>query len=302
MSPGSGVGTYTLKVTTDDQVSLHVEVSGGGPDVLFLHEFSGDYRSWEQQVRALSRRYRCVSYSARGFPGSDVPMALESYSQARAVQDAVQVLDAVGSDSAHAVGLSMGGFTVLNLVLDHPERFRSAVVASCGYGADTDPDTFRTEMKALADLFLKEGSAHVAALTAKSPYRLAFRETDPRGFADWHEALAQHDPVGASNTLVGIQSRRPTLLQLAGRMGGLRVPTLFVAGDEDDPCLEANLVAKRSSPLAALAILPRTAHTVNLEATMAFNSLLLDYFAQVDAGRYSPRLTESIAPEGGWVR
>src|SRR3546814_7836048 len=85
----TGVGTMPdLTVTTDDGVALHVQVTGSGTDVLFLHEFSGDYRSWEDQVRALSRRYRCITFSARGFPGSDVPPDVESYSQARAVQDA----------------------------------------------------------------------------------------------------------------------------------------------------------------------------------------------------------------------
>src|SRR3546814_6130930 len=123
----TGVGTMSdLTVTTDDGVALHVQVTGSGTDVLFLHEFSGDYRSWEDQVRALSRRYRCITFSARGFPGSDVPPDVESYSQARAGQDAVSVLDAVDSQRAHVVGVSMGGFPALNLVLCHPDRFRSA--------------------------------------------------------------------------------------------------------------------------------------------------------------------------------
>src|SRR3546814_329959 len=88
----TGVGTVSdLTVTTDDGVALHVQVTGSGTDVLFLHEFSGDYRSWEDQVRALSRRYRCITFSARGFPGSDVPPDVESFSRARAVQDAVSV-------------------------------------------------------------------------------------------------------------------------------------------------------------------------------------------------------------------
>ena len=139
--------TETLQVSSgvvaDDGVRLRVEVTGSGTDVLFLHEFSGDHRSWEAQVRALARRYRCVTFSARGFPGSDVPPDLGSYSQERAVQDALQVLDSVGSTSAHVVGLSMGGFSALHLALDHPDRVRSAVVGSCGYGADTDAETFR---------------------------------------------------------------------------------------------------------------------------------------------------------------
>src|SRR5690348_18325945 len=82
------------QVSTDDGVRLYVEETGAGLPVLFLHEFAGDHRSWEPQVRALSRRYRCVTYSARGYPPSDVPDDPGAYSQARAVADAIAVLDA----------------------------------------------------------------------------------------------------------------------------------------------------------------------------------------------------------------
>src|SRR3546814_12096258 len=142
---------------------------------------------------------------------------------------------------------------------------RSAVVGRCGDGADTERETFKAVMGALGEGYVEHGSVDGADLTGKSPYRLAVRETDPRGFRAWRDALAEHDPIGAAHTIVGVQSRRPTLLQLAERMNTLEVPTLFVAGDEDDPCLEANLVAKRASLLAGLATLPRTSHTVNPE-------------------------------------
>src|ERR1700745_479762 len=95
---------------TDDGVRLYVEETGQGLPVLFVHEFAGDHRSWEPQVRALSRRYRCITYAARGYPPSDVPEDPAAYSQARAVDDAIAVLDALDVDRAHVVGLSMGGF------------------------------------------------------------------------------------------------------------------------------------------------------------------------------------------------
>src|SRR3954451_10972770 len=102
-------------VITDDGVGLHVEEAGRGFPVLFVHEFAGDHRSWEPQVRALSRRYRCITYAARGYPPSDVPEDPAAYSQARAVADAIAVLDGLGVEHAHVVGLSMGGFATLHL-------------------------------------------------------------------------------------------------------------------------------------------------------------------------------------------
>src|SRR5262249_61310997 len=91
------------------------------------------HRSWEPQVRALARRHRCLTYDARGYPPSDVPEEPERYSQERAVEDAVAVLDHLGIERAHVVGLSMGGFCTLHLGLRHPERALSLTGAPCAY-------------------------------------------------------------------------------------------------------------------------------------------------------------------------
>lgn len=291
-----------LRVRTDDGVELHAEVTGRGPDVLFLHEFSGDHRSWEPQVRALSRRYRCITFSARGFLPSDVPADPEAYSQARAVADAIAVLDAAGSERAHVVGVSMGGFTAVHLALDHAARVRSAVASACGYGADVDAEVFADEMAEMATLIREEGCGHLAELTAKSPYRLAFATKDPHGFEEWRKALAAHDRIGAANTMLRVQGGRPTLRALAERFDALEVPLLLIAGDEDEPVLDISLVAKRSSPAVALAILPSTAHTVNLEEPEAFNRLVVSHLTEVDGGSWIPRDPRSMGSGGGWVR
>src|SRR3954468_15526628 len=149
-------------ISTDDGVRLYVEKTGDGAPVLFVHEFAGDHRSWEPQIRALSRRYRCIAYNARGYPPSDVPEDPGAYSQARAVEDAIAVLDALGVDRAHVVGLSMGGFATLHLGLRHPGRARSLVVAATGYGAQPErQQAFREESEVIADAFAREGAAEV---------------------------------------------------------------------------------------------------------------------------------------------
>src|ERR671923_683162 len=73
-------------LTTDDGVRLYYEEAGAGTPVVFVHEFGGDHRSWEPQVRYFSRRYRCITYNARGYPPSDVPEG-GRYSQDRARDD-----------------------------------------------------------------------------------------------------------------------------------------------------------------------------------------------------------------------
>lgn len=282
--------------TTDDGVGLVWQQDGEGTPILFIHEFAGDHRSWEPQVRFLSRRYRCITYAARGYPPSDVPDDLGAYSQARAVADAITVLDDAGVDRAHVVGLSMGGFCALHLGLRHPDRARSLVVASCGYGAQPEhQEAFRAESAVIAESFRTEGAAEVAKRYALGPARVQFQNKDPRGWREFAQALAEHDSTGSALTMLGVQSRRPSLYELTGELERMTTPLLIVVGDEDEGCLEPDLMLKRTVPSAGLLVLPRTGHTCNLEEPEGFNRGIADFFSTVDAGRWSLRDPRSLA-------
>ena len=101
--------------TTKDGVNLYYEEAGSGTPLIFVHEFAGDWRSWEAQMRFFSRYYRCITYSARGFKPSAVPADPAMYSQAHARDDVIAVLDHLKVDRAHVCGLSMGGFATLHV-------------------------------------------------------------------------------------------------------------------------------------------------------------------------------------------
>src|SRR5947209_8483125 len=146
--------------TTDDGVRLHYEETGSGTPVIFVHEFAGDHRSWEAQMRHFGQRYRAICYAARGYPPSDVPDDVGKYSQARAADDIASVLDAAGIRKAHVVGLSMGGFATLHFGFRHAERALSLCVAGCGYGAEQGQrEKFRAEVAAVAAFLDQNGIA-----------------------------------------------------------------------------------------------------------------------------------------------
>ena len=274
--------------TSQDGVGLYCEETGSGSPILFIHEFAGDCRSWEPQVRWFSRTHRCVTYNARGYPPSDVPAEPDSYSREQAVADAVAVLDHLGIERAHVVGLSMGGFCTLHLGLSHPERALSLVVAGCGYGAHRDHRaTFHAESAENARSFESEGPAVTAERYMLGPARLPFRAKDPRGWAESTAWLGEHSAVGSALTLRGVQMRRPSLYDLTEQLQRLALPTLLVTGDEDEPCLEPSLMVKRTAPRAALAVLPRTGHACNLEEPALFNQLVHDFISTVEAGRWT---------------
>ena len=127
-----------MPVLKRKDAELYYEETGSGTPIVFVHEFAGDIRSYEPQVRYFSRRYRCINYNARGYPPSDVPENFESYSQERARDDIRCVLDGLKIEKAHILGVSMGGFATLHFGFAYPERALSLVVAGCGYGAEPE--------------------------------------------------------------------------------------------------------------------------------------------------------------------
>jgi len=278
-----------------DGTRLHFEETGTGTPLLFIHEFAGDHRSWEPQMRFFARYFRCIAYAARGFPPSDIPEDPERYSQAIARGDALAVLDHLKIDRAHIVGLSMGGFAALHFGITYPQRARSLVIAGCGYGAEPDKkEKFRAECEAAASSFLSNWS-EAASKYALGPTRVQFQNKDPRGWAEFAQQLADHSPKGQALTMRGVQMRRPSLYELIEDMKRISVPALIVTGDEDDPCLEPALLMKRSIPNSGLVVLPRSGHTINIEEPEAFNRALFEFFTLVDEGRAAPRDPRSLA-------
>ena len=136
-----------MHITTTDGVKLHVEDTGHGAPIVFVHEFAGDCRSYEPQVRFFARRYRCITFNARGYPPSDVPPSAESYSQERARDDIRDVLDGLGIQGAHIVGISMGGFATLHFGLTYPHRAKSLVIATMICVADPSPSGLHAASK-----------------------------------------------------------------------------------------------------------------------------------------------------------
>src|SRR5216683_1972191 len=276
-------------LSTDDNVKLYYEDGGSGIPVVFVHEFAGDYRSWESQVRYFARCYRCITYNARGYPPSDVPADDERYSQDRARDDIRAVLDALKIDKAHIVGLSMGGFAALHFGFTYPQRAHSLVVAGCGYGAAPNQrQQFADEAEAAARKF-EEGMAKAAEAYALGPTRVQHQNKDPRGWREFADQLADHSAKGSALTMRGVQSRRPSLYDLTEDMKKITAPTLIMTGDEDWACLEPGILMKKMIPGAGLVVMPNCGHAINLEDPDAYNRHIDDFLHAVELGKWPVR-------------
>ena len=281
---------------TNDGVSLYYEETGSGTAMIFVHEFAGDYRSWEPQVRHFSRRYRVIAFNARGYPPSSVPEDVSAYSQNRAADDIQSVLDHLNIDRAHVVGLSMGGFATLHFGFRHPERALSLCVAGCGYGAEPGQrELFQAESEAVAEFIKNKGMVAFSEKYAYGPTRVQYENKDPRGFAVFKKMLSEHSELGSVNTMLGCQRKRPSLYDLVGQMKALTVPTLVLTGDEDWPCLTPGILMKQNIPGAALAVMTNCGHGINLEDPDEFNRLVGNFITYVESGRWPMRDQRAVS-------
>jgi pimeloyl-ACP methyl ester carboxylesterase len=292
-------------LTTDDGLKLYYEETGAGLPIVFVHEFAGDFRSWEPQVRHFARRYRCITYNARGYPPSDVPEDSARYSQDRARDDILAVLNALKIDKAHIVGLSMGGFATAHFGFTYPGRALSLVIAGCGYGAEPNKrQQFADEAETSAKKFATD-IAKTAEGYALGPTRVQLQNKDPRGWREFADQLAQHSAIGSANTLRGVQARRPSLFDLLDKLKKTSAPTLIMTGDEDWPCLEPALLMKRTIPTSALVVMPNAGHAINLEDPEAFNRHVGEFLHTVDRGAWpqrDPRALVDTIMGGGEVK
>lgn len=281
--------------TTKDNIRLHYEEAGEGTPIVFVHEFAGDWRAWEPQMRHFSRRHRCITYSARGYLPSDVPKDVSAYSQENAVQDILAVMDAAKIERAHIVGLSMGGFATLHFGLTAPERALSLTVAGAGYAAEkSTQEQMRAKSRATADQFEKIGAKELSKTYALGPTRVQLQNKSPRGWQEFATQLGEHDSLGAANTMRGVQASRPSIYDFEAQLKNMQVPTLVINGDEDDQCIAPGIFLKKTIPACGLLMLPKTGHTINLEEPDWFNLFLADFIATVEAGRWKVRDPRSM--------
>lgn len=275
--------------TASDGTRLYYEEAGIGTPVIFVHEYAADYRTWEPQMQRFSRSHRCVTFSQRGYPPSDIPTDPERYLQDVFRDDVIAVMDALKIDKAHVVGHSMGAATALHVGIRYPDRCISVTAAGCGYGSSPDPQIVeqnRAASRETGKMFANEPMAVTAPRYANGPTRQTHKNKDPRGFAHFVQMLSEHSAIGHSLTMINLQARRPTLYEMEADLKAFKPPLLVIVGDEDDWCVDASIYLRRTVPTAGLLVIPRSGHTITSEEPDKFNAALAELFADAEAGRW----------------
>src|SRR5450432_122693 len=276
-------------ITSRDGTRLYYEEVGEGTPVVFVHEYAADYRTWEPQLRRFSRQYRCVTYSQRGYPPSDIPSDPDKYSQDIFRDDVIAMLDALKIDKAHVVGHSMGAATALHVGIHYAKRCISVTAAGCGYGSSPDPkvvEASRAASREPGKIFATESMEVAGTRYADGPTRQAQKNKDPRGYAHFVKMLTEHSALGHSMTMLNLQAKRPTLWDMEADLKKFSPSLLVIVGDEDDWCLDASIFLKRTVPTAGLVVIPRSGHTITSEEPAKFNAAVAELFSAAEAGRW----------------
>ena len=249
---------------------IYYEVEGSGEPVVLIHAGVANLRMWDGQVEALRDRYRVIRYDTRGYGRTETD-AVEFSNRA----DIAALLDHLGEESAHLVGISRAGQISLDFALEYPDRVRSLVIGAGGIGGYASPEGSPDDTWELPDKLME----------AK----------DWDGLAEWEAAYwadGPGQPLGRSgavrdkvhgwvleNYRAEKEEGNPIVLDppAAGRLGELKAPLLVLLGTFDEPgTSEAMRHLAGSVPGARLEVF-ETAHMINLEQPERFNQVLLEF-------------------------
>ncbi|MDA0655003.1 MAG: alpha/beta hydrolase [Proteobacteria bacterium] len=269
-------------------VDLYYEEVGAGAPILFLHEFAGDYRSWEPQMRAFGRRYRAITTSYRGYPGSSVPDKPEDYSHDILIADIRALLDALGIEKAHLCGCSVGANASIAFSVTYPERCLSVTAVGVGHGSvkGAEREEFLNAFESRAQAILAGGMEAVVEKQSNGVSRLPMKLKDPRCHAEYWQRFLEHAPVGSAYTALGVPPKRPNFYDIEDELKRVEVPVLIMLGDQDAHCIEGSWFLKKTMPRAGILTFPMGGHVLNLEDPDLFNRAFSEFLSAVEAGNW----------------
>ncbi|UGS37668.1 alpha/beta fold hydrolase [Capillimicrobium parvum] len=265
-------------VARNGSVELAYDVAGPGEPLLMIMGLSGSRRAWGRLLPHLSGRVECITFDNRGTGDSDGVRGLLSMDDM--VADALAVLDAAGHDSAHVIGVSMGGMIAQHVALEHRDRVRSLILGcTTPVGRNGAPPWRLLSATALRPLV---GSARTFRLVAPALYAERTRREHPdRIQDDLQLRLQDATSVRTSIAQLAAISRHDTRRRLA-ELGGLEVTILH--GEEDALVpIEAGVALADAIPGARMVGLPGCGHMLTTDAEEPTAAAVIEHLGRAGA-------------------
>ncbi len=267
-------GTRTAEV---NGAQIAYEVAGSGHPVVLLHAGIGDRRMWDDQIAAFTERFTVIRYDARGFGNTIKPSHPFSPHE-----DLVGLLDHLGLDRAHLVGVSMGSHTAIDAAVAAPERVSALIAVGARTGVPPT-EVLRQGWAKVNELYDAGDVAGAVELELRMWVDGPNRSPDAVDPAVREKVRLMNAALFARDDTEG--EERPLEPAAATRLGEIRAPTLVVVGDQDVPdVLAAANVLTSGVPGARKAVIPDAAHVPNMERPAAFNRLVLEFLTGLNGG------------------
>jgi pimeloyl-ACP methyl ester carboxylesterase len=241
-------------------VGIHYQDAGQGPAILLTHGYSATSQMWAQQVEDFRSDYRMITWDLRGHGQSDSPEAISDYSESLAVGDMAAILRSCQVERAVIGGLSLGGYLSLAFHLAHPDSVRALILCDTGPGYKNAKgrDSWNRLAGGMARAFEKRG---LAALGASAEVQVSTHRSAEGLARAGHGTLAQFD----ARVIESLES--------------IRVPTLVVVGERDEPFLAATDYMAAKIPNATKVVVPDAGHAVNIDQPQAFDRAVRSFLS-----------------------
>jgi 3-oxoadipate enol-lactonase len=249
-------------------VEVHHVVTGraDGPVVVLSNSLGATHRMWDANLSALEEHFRVVRYDTRGHGRSRVPPG--PYTIDDLADDVVALLDRLGVDKAHFVGLSLGGMTGMRLAARNPERVDRLVVLCTG--AHLTPSSGWTDRAATVRA---DGTKAVAEAVVARWFTPGYLEANPDVKASSEATVAGTPAEGYAGCCEVIGT-----MDLRADLPSIKAPTLAIAGADDPatppPYLEA--IAEAVSD-GRLLVVPDSAHLANAQQPDIVTPAIIDH-------------------------
>jgi len=242
-------------------IEIDYEVSGHGPTLLLSHGYGSTRHMWDDQHRAFADRWRVVSWDMRGHGQTESPADPKQYSAALTVADMRALLQHVGAERAVIGGLSLGGYVSLAFALAHPELTQALVIC------DSGPGYRNAEAR---DQWNARAHERAANLEARGLDALARRSRET-------QQAVHRSAQGLAHAARGMLAQEGS--RVIDGLAGIRVPTLVIVGDQDQPFVAPSEYMAKKIPGARLAVIAGAGHSSNLDQPEAFNRVLREFLA-----------------------
>jgi len=250
-------------------IDLYHEMSGEGPPLVFIHGLGSSAKDWGFQVAEFSPKYKVVTFDLRGHGQSDKPAG--PYTLPLFSSDAAGLLKALDIDSAHIVGVSLGGGVAFQLTIDYPELVKTLTIVNSGPAMGGTFEQAQQEIERRVAIVQQVGMRAMGEALAPNLFPKLEQQPLREGFI---ESWAENDPdayIASTRSMLG--------WDVTDKLGSIRCPTLVISADQDYTPVAAKEAYVKLMPNARLVVIPDAHHGTPIEKPEEFNAVLGSFLA-----------------------